>query len=258
MPPERSVGSLSAQHGLVGDRLWWKGSCWCVSPNHLTLASYFPARRETDLIRPSLGAEITNLKPGIGTSSLLGSASLLRVTQSLTTDRLRLRRWRDSDRVPFQRINADARVMEFMSGLLSPQQSDDLIDRIEQHFDRHGFGVFAAEPIQEKTLIGFIGLNIPSYDAPFMPAVEIAWRLAVEQWGQGLATEGARTVVHHAFNTLQLPSLVSFTVSENMRSRRVMEKLGMTHDPSDDFDHPVLPPGHRLRRHVLYRLQRQH
>lgn len=145
-----------------------------------------------------------------------------------------------------------------MSGLLSPQQSDDLIDRIEQHFDRHGFGVFAAEPIQEKTLIGFIGLNIPSYDAPFMPAVEIAWRLAVEQWGQGLATEGARTVVHHAFNTLQLPSLVSFTVSENMRSRRVMEKLGMTHDPSDDFDHPVLPPGHRLRRHVLYRLQRQH
>jgi RimJ/RimL family protein N-acetyltransferase len=148
--------------------------------------------------------------------------------------------------------------MEFMSGLLSPQQSDDLIDRIEQHFDRHGFGVFAAEPIQEKTLIGFIGLNIPSYDAPFMPAVEIAWRLAVEQWGQGLATEGARTVVHHAFNTLQLPSLVSFTVSENMRSRRVMEKLGMTHDPSDDFDHPVLPPGHRLRRHVLYRLQRQH
>jgi RimJ/RimL family protein N-acetyltransferase len=148
--------------------------------------------------------------------------------------------------------------MEFMPGLLSPQQSDDLIDRIEQHFDRHGLGVFAAEPIQEKTLIGFIGLNIPSYDAPFMPAVEIAWRLAVEQWGQGLATEGARTVVHHAFNTLQLPSLVSFTVPENMRSRRVMEKLGMTHDPSDDFDHPVLPPGHRLRRHVLYRLQRQH
>ncbi len=145
-----------------------------------------------------------------------------------------------------------------MPGLLSPQQSDDLIDRIEQHFDRHGLGVFAAEPIQEKTLIGFIGLNIPSYDAPFMPAVEIAWRLAVEQWGQGLATEGARTVVHHAFNTLQLPSLVSFTVPENMRSRRVMEKLGMTHDPSDDFDHPVLPPGHRLRRHVLYRLQRQH
>jgi RimJ/RimL family protein N-acetyltransferase len=176
------------------------------------------------------------------------------MTEALTTDRLQLRRWRETDRIPFQAINADPRVMEFMPGPLSPQQSDDLIARIGRHFDRHGFGLYAAELLETEVLIGFIGLNIPSYDAPFMPAVEIGWRLAADHWGRGLATEGARTVVDHAFDTLQLSSLVSFTVPDNLRSRRVMEKLGMTHDPADDFDHPGLPPCHHLCRHVLYRL----
>jgi RimJ/RimL family protein N-acetyltransferase len=176
------------------------------------------------------------------------------MTETLTTPRLHLRRSRDADKHPFQAINADPRVMEFMPGQLSAQQSDDLIARVELHFREHGFGLYAAELIETKTLIGFIGLSIPSYDAPFMPAVEIGWRLAADQWDRGLATEGARAVVDHAFNTLQLSSLVAFTVPENLRSRRVMEKLGMTHDPADDFDHPTLPPGHRLRRHVLYRL----
>jgi RimJ/RimL family protein N-acetyltransferase len=176
------------------------------------------------------------------------------MTVALTTDRLHLRRWRETDRIPFQAINADPRVMEFMPGLLLPQQSDDLIARIEQHFDRHSFGLYAAELVEDRSLIGFIGLNIPNFDAPFMPAVEIGWRLAADCWGRGLATEGARAVVDQAFNTLQLNSLVSFTVPENLRSRRVMEKLGMTNDPADDFDHPNLPPGHRLSRHVLYRL----
>ena len=197
------------------------------------------------------------LRPWIRSNLLLVSASLFQVTQSLTTDRLRLRRWRPSDRQPFQALNADARVMEFLPGLLSPQQSDDLIDCIEQHFDRNGFGLFAAELIAEETLIGFIGLSIPNYEAPFMPTVEIGWRLAADRWGRGLATEGARAVVDYAFNTLQLPSLVSFTVAENQRSRRVMEKLGMTHDLSDDFDHPILSEGHPLRRHVLYCLQHE-
>jgi RimJ/RimL family protein N-acetyltransferase len=178
------------------------------------------------------------------------------VDQILTTPRLILRHWRHSDRIPFQAINADPRVMEFMPGPLFPQQSDDLIARIELHFHHHGFGLCAAEDIETKTLIGFIGLNIPSYDAPFMPAVEIGWRLAADYWGRGFATEGARAVVDHAFNALQLNSLVAFTVPGNLRSRRVMEKLGMTHNPADDFDHPSLPPGHRFRRHVLYRLQR--
>ena len=178
------------------------------------------------------------------------------MNDAIETERLLLRRWRDSDRAPFQKINADPRVMEFMPGLLSTQQSDDLVTRIQQHFDRHGYCVYAAELIAEQRFIGFIGLNIPSYDAPFMPAVEIGWRLAFDCWGRGLATEGARAVVHLAFETLGLTSLVSFTVPQNQRSRRVMEKIGMVHDPASDFDHPSLPEGHPLRRHLLYRIHR--
>jgi len=178
------------------------------------------------------------------------------MTESLTTGRLLLRRWRDADRQPFQKLNADPQVMEFMPRQLSSEDSDAMIVRIEQHFDRHGFGLFAAELIAEKAFVGFIGLSVPAFDAPFMPAVEIGWRLAAGYWGQGLATEGARAVVRYAFETAGLTSLVSFTVPQNLRSRRVMEKLGMVHDPSDDFDHPRLPEGHPLRRHLLYRLHR--
>jgi len=178
------------------------------------------------------------------------------MTNSLTTDRLLLRRWHDADRLPFQRLNADPRVMEFMPGLLPSAASDDLVDRIETHFEQHGFGPFAAELREDGAFLGYIGLYIPTFHAEFMPAVEIAWRLNADYWGRGLATEGARAVVRYAFAGLGLDSLVSFTVPENLRSRRVMEKLGMTHDPRDDFDHPNLPVDHPLRRHVLYRLNR--
>ena len=108
---------------------------------------------------------------------------------------------------------------------------------------------------QGQEFIGFAGLSVPAFRARFTPCVEIGWRLAPEHWGRGLATEAARAVVGHAFDSLGLDSLVSFTVPANVRSRRVMEKIGMTHDPADDFDHPKLPEGDPLRRHVLYRLQ---
>jgi RimJ/RimL family protein N-acetyltransferase len=189
------------------------------------------------------------------------------MTETLTTARLQLRRWRPSDRQPFQALNADPRVMEFMPVPLTPQESNDFIARIEQHFAHHGFGLYAAELIEQKTFLGYIGLNIPTFEVPFMYAsgsprtgprpwgvVEIGWRLSADYWGQGLATEGARAVVRHAFQTLQLPSLVSFTVPQNTRSRRVMENIGMVRDETGDFDHPNLPVGHPLRRHVLYRL----
>ncbi len=175
--------------------------------------------------------------------------------EALQTARLLLRRWRDSDRLPFQAMNADPRVMEFFPSLLSPGESDALIDRAQAHFDLHGFGPFAAELLADHSFIGFIGLSIPAFDAPFMPAVEIGWRLAFDFWGRGLATEGARAVVLYGFEELGLDSFVSFTVPANLRSRRVMEKIGMTHDPRDDFDHPRLPEGHPFRRHVLYRLK---
>ena len=175
---------------------------------------------------------------------------------AITTDHLLLRRWRDADRLPFHVMNADPRVMEFMPALLSPAESDALFDRIQAHFDRHGFGPFAVELLENSAFIGYIGVFVPEFDAHFTPAVEIGWRLAFDSWGRGLATDGARAVADYAFNELDLSSLVSFTVPANLRSRRVMEKLGMAHDPRDDFDHPRLPEGHPLRRHVLYRLNR--
>jgi RimJ/RimL family protein N-acetyltransferase len=172
------------------------------------------------------------------------------------TDRLILRSWQESDRAPFARLNADPRVMEFLPGPLSTDESDRMAERIEAHFRQHGFTVFAAERKQTAEFAGFIGLAVPEFEAHFTPCVEIGWRLAAAHWGTGLATEGARAIVRYAFETLQLERIVSFTVPANVRSRRVMEKLGMSHDPAEDFDHPRLPDGDRLKGHVLYRLTR--
>ena len=173
----------------------------------------------------------------------------------LETERLILRRWQDSDREPFAEMNADPRVMEFFPDCLTREESDQLIENIESHFDNRGFGLFATELKAESKLVGFIGLHVASFQAHFTPCVEIGWRIAASYWGKGLATEGSREVIRYAFEWLRLENLVSFTVPENVPSRRLMEKLGMTHNPVDDFDHPRLPPGHRLRRHVLYRLK---
>lgn len=174
---------------------------------------------------------------------------------ALATDRLILRQWRDSDREPFAKINSDRRVMEFFPNTLSRQDSDRFVDRIEAHFQKHEFGLFAAELRADHTFVGYIGLAVPSFVAAFTPCVEVGWRLSADQWGQGLATEGARELVRFAFGTLKLDSLVSYTVPINVRSRRVMEKIGMTHDPTEDFQHPDLPEGHPLRHHLLYRLR---
>jgi RimJ/RimL family protein N-acetyltransferase len=174
----------------------------------------------------------------------------------ITTERLILRRWQESDRKPFARMNADLRVMKFFPATLSARESDSFADRIGAHFQQHGFGLCAAELRGDGSFIGFIGLNVPQFQAQFTPCVEIGWRLAADYWGQGLATEGAQAILDYGFETLRLNEIVSFTVPSNRRSRRIMEKLGMTHDPADDFDHPQLPAGHALRRHVLYRTSR--
>jgi RimJ/RimL family protein N-acetyltransferase len=174
----------------------------------------------------------------------------------LETPRLLLRSWRASDREPFARLNADPRVMEFFPAILTPAETYAAMDRIEAHHQRHGFGLLAAELRYTGEFIGFIGVAIPGFEAHFTPCVEIGWRLAAEHWGRGLATEAAQALLHHAFTTLSLKEVVSFTVHANLRSRRVMEKLGMTRNPEEDFDHPKIPAGHPLRRHVLYRIQR--
>jgi RimJ/RimL family protein N-acetyltransferase len=173
----------------------------------------------------------------------------------LETERLILRNWRAADREPFAQMNADPLVMEFMPATLSGPESDLFADKIERHIETHGFGLFATELRASHSFIGFIGLAIPSFQARFTPCVEVGWRLSAIHWRKGLATEGACEVIRFAFGVLRLDDVVSFTVPANVRSWRVMEKLGMTHDPADDFDHPKLPEGHPLRRHVLYRLR---
>ena len=146
--------------------------------------------------------------------------------------------------------------MEHFPARLSSQESDALAARIETHFDQHGFGLWAVGIKGVVPFAGYIGLSIPSFEAHFTPCVEIGWRLAREHWGCGYAIEGAQAALVFGFEQLHLAEIVSFTVPANVRSRRVMEKLGMSRDPSDDFDHPMLPAGHPLRHHILYRLAR--
>lgn len=172
----------------------------------------------------------------------------------LRTDRLLLRRWRAEDRPAFAAINADARVMEFFPALLTAAQSDALADLIDAHFERHGFGLWAVEIPGVSPFAGFIGLMVPAFAAPFTPCVEIGWRLAAAHWGRGYAVEGARAALSLAFGEFGLDEIVSFTVPENIRSRRVMERIGMRQDVAGDFDHPAASGA--FRRHVLYRMAR--
>lgn len=166
------------------------------------------------------------------------------------TERLLLRPWQEADREPFAAMNADLEVMAHMPAPLTRAESDALIDRWRLHTARRGFGEFAVQARESGELIGAIGLTVPSWDADFMPAVEIGWRIARKFWSQGLATEAARDVLSWAFGTLQLPQVVSFTVPANERSWRVMERLGMRR--VGGFEHPGLPVGDPLRPHVLY------
>jgi RimJ/RimL family protein N-acetyltransferase len=182
--------------------------------------------------------------------------SVTRPHPTLTTARLRLRPWREADLAAFAALNADPVVMEHFPSVLERASSDALAARFGEHFDRHGYGLWAVELPDIAEFIGFIGLAIPRFTAPFTPCVEVGWRLAHRYWGQGYATEGARAAVAFGFADAGLREIVSFTVPANRRSLAVMERLGMTSDAREDFDHPVLPAGHPLRRHRLYRLAR--
>lgn len=153
-------------------------------------------------------------------------------------------------------MNADPAVAEFLGRALDRTESDALADRIEAHWVREGFGLWAVERLDAGQFIGFAGLARPRFEAHFTPAVEVGWRLARAAWGHGFATEAGRAALEFGFVTVGLDEIVSFTAVANERSRAVMARLGMSRDPRGDFDHPRLEPGHPLRRHVLYRLRR--
>jgi RimJ/RimL family protein N-acetyltransferase len=172
----------------------------------------------------------------------------------LTTARLLLRPWREADREPFAAMNADPAVMEFFPSPMTRARSDALVDRIRAVFAQLGYGLWAVEVRATGAFAGFVGLH-PAPDAfPSAPAMEIGWRLARPHWGQGFATEAARTVIDFAFGPAGLTELVSYTTVTNVRSQNVMRKLGMTHDPADDFDNPLVA-GWWGAPHVVYRLK---
>jgi RimJ/RimL family protein N-acetyltransferase len=166
-----------------------------------------------------------------------------------------MRRWQPRDRAPFAALNADPVAMEFLPAVLTRAESDTFIERIEASFKERGWGLWAIE-IRDGTFAGYVGLWPAQFDADFTPAVEIGWRLAVSCWGNGYAPEAARAALSFGFDEIGLDEIVSFTSVRNHKSQRVMQKIGMTTDPAEDFDHPSLPDGHRLRRHVLYRIAR--
>jgi RimJ/RimL family protein N-acetyltransferase len=179
------------------------------------------------------------------------------IALQLVTERLILRPWRDSDRAPFVAMNSDPLVMTYFASAMTPEESDDAIGRFQAAYDRDGFSFFTAELRSTGAFAGIIGAQTMRDEVPNLPqpAVEIGWRLPRAFHGQGLATEGARATVAFCFSTLNLPEVVAVTALGNRASRHVMEKLGMTHRPDLEFDHPRMPAGHPHQRHALYRLE---
>ena len=174
----------------------------------------------------------------------------------METSRLVMRRWIDDDRAPFAAMNADPEVMRYFPTSLDRAESDALVDRIEEQFHSYGFGLWALERRSDAAFLGFTGLSPVHDDLPYSGEVEVGWRLARAAWGQGYASEAAREALRVGFTGVRLERIVSLTAAINTPSRRVMQRIGMHRDPTDDFEHPALPNASPLRRHVLYRLSR--
>ncbi len=175
---------------------------------------------------------------------------------ALRTERLLIRAWRDDDVDAAAALNADPRVMEFFPSVVAPADTAAQIAGTRARLADTGYGFLPVEVVGGASFVGMVGLVVPRFEAHFTPAVEIGWRFAAAHWGRGYATEAARAVLAYGFEQLALPEIVSFTTVANVRSRRVMDKLGMRRAEEDDFLHPALPGGHPLKPHVLYRLRR--
>ncbi len=175
----------------------------------------------------------------------------------LKSERLIFREWKDEDRAPFARMNADPLVMEYLPRSLNEKESNHLVDKFQKHLDDHGYGLYAVEVEDTGQFAGFIGLNTVPFKAHFTspknPATEIAWRLDYAMWGQGYGSEGAQAVLNHGLKKLGLDEVVAFTVHDNTRTMYLMEKIGMKRDEDGGFHYPTLPDGHPLGDFVLYR-----
>lgn len=171
----------------------------------------------------------------------------------LETPRLFLRHWKEEDLALFAHLNQDPRVMEYFPSILSKKQSDQLARSIEKELTEKEYGLWAVELKKAHAFIGFVGLHYQDFPAHFTPCIEIGWRLMYDAWGKGYAFEAASKVLEYAFHELYLKEVVSFTAVDNIRSRKLMERLNMSYHKEDDFEHPKLSKSHPLRLHVLYR-----
>ena len=174
----------------------------------------------------------------------------------LETERLILRRWKEADIEPFFKITSDPEVRRYYPNVLTINETKSLVTRIESHFVKESFGLWALELKSTGEFIGYTGLSKPTFEAHFMPCVEIGWQIARRYWGQGYAPEAANKALEDGFVRIGLDEIVSFTTVSNDKSIRVMEKLGMHRNPKDDYLHPFLPEGHPLKPHVLFRLKK--
>ncbi len=175
----------------------------------------------------------------------------------IRTGRTLLRQWKDSDLPGWIAMNADLEVRRYFPTVHTPEEAAGEAARIRAAIAQRGWGPWAIEIPGEVPFAGFVGLLVPAFQAHFVPAVEIGWRLARATWGKGYATEAARAALDFAFAQLELPEVVSMTVPDNAPSQAVMQRLGFSRDAADDFDHPRVADGHHFKRHVLYRLPRE-
>ncbi|KTD04820.1 acetyltransferase [Legionella geestiana] len=175
----------------------------------------------------------------------------------IETERLILRTWEEGDVSNYYSLNQDPKVVEFLLNMTSISQAQTFIEKMNHQFHAHGYTLFALEEKQSGKLIGFAGLNAPAWSEKFTPCVEIGWRLSSAFWGNGYATEAAKAVLAYGFKTCALEEILAWTVPENFKSIRVMEKIGMARDLKSDFNHPEIPESHRLSKHILYRIKRK-
>lgn len=216
------------------------------------------AWRGAPLPGPACGAMMVNFDGGPGQATCPPPAPARNESDMdlIRTDRLLLRTWRDDDAAPLHALNQDPRVLAFLPGPMSIAQVERFMQVHNAMQRDSGMGYLALELAGSGALAGFVGLKPHADTLPCAPCIDIGWRLGAAHWGNGYAQEGAAAWLRYGFERLGLDEIVSFTVADNLRSRRLMERLGMRRDPHGDFDHPALAPGHRLARHVLYRLAR--
>jgi RimJ/RimL family protein N-acetyltransferase len=194
--------------------------------------------------------------PGQATGGFATRVEGAGMAPQIETERLILRPWRDADVEAWIAMNSRPRVMEFFPGVDARADLEASAERLRARLERDGYGWWIVEVRESGAFAGILALSDVPADLPVSPALEIGWRFVPEVWGNGYATEGARSLLEFAFTQLDKGEVVALTAAINRRSQRVMERLGMRRDPHDDFDHPRLTEGHRLRPHVLYRIAR--